>query len=432
MNYREARVYLDEMAKYGSVLGLDSMRQMLTLLDNPQDDLKFVHLAGTNGKGSVLAYLSTVLKEAGYLVGRYISPTLFSYRERIQVNEEYIEKEALARLTSLAAKAAEEMTKSGFAHPTAFEMETALAFLYFKEKSCDIVILETGLGGLEDATNVIRTTVMAVITPISMDHMAFLGNTLTKIAENKAGIIKEGCQTVSVLQKPEAMAVIERACSNKNSPLTIADSNSAAMITYDMETQTFSYGGFSDLQIKLAGEHQIRNAVLAVTALKELEKSGYLVGESELRAGLLKTKWEGRFSVVSKAPVFIIDGAHNTDAAAVLKKSLEMYFTNRRIFYIMGIFKDKEYEEIVRITVPGAAHIMTVQTPGNNRALDADELTKVIRKYNPSVETVRNIDKAVNKSLEMAGKDDVIIAFGSLSFLGEITKAVDAARSAGR
>ena len=209
MDYKEARVYLDEAAKYGSVLGLTTMTELLKRLGNPQDDLKFVHIAGTNGKGSVLAYLSTVLKEAGYKVGRYISPTLFSYRERIQVNEAYITKEAVARLTGLVKEAADEMAAEHLAVPTVFEMETAISFLYFKEECCDLVVLETGMGGREDATNVVKTTVLEVLASISMDHMGVLGNTLGEIAWNKAGIIKPGTAVVSMKQLPEAMQVIE-------------------------------------------------------------------------------------------------------------------------------------------------------------------------------------------------------------------------------
>ncbi len=429
MDYREARVYLDEMAKYGSVLGLDNMKEMLRRLGNPQDELRFIHISGTNGKGSVLAYLSTILKEAGYLVGRYISPTLFAYRERIQVNEEYIEKEPLARLTGRIAEAVESMVLEGLPHPTAFEIETALGFLYFRESQCDVVVLETGLGGLEDATNVVQTTILEVITSISMDHMGFLGSTLSEIAANKAGIIKPHTTVVSVKQKTEAMRVIERTCKEKDCTLRTASADEATDIVFGYESQRFSYKGDSGFEISLAGSCQIENAVLAVEAVKGLRSLGYEISDAQLRNGLKKTKWKGRFSVIAKEPLFIIDGAHNREAAEVLVKSIEMYFTNRRIFYIMGVFRDKEYEEIVKKTVPLASHIITIQTPGNDRALPAEELTRVVKKYNRSVETAENIEDAVQKSLYRANKEDVIIAFGSLSFLGEITRAVTMVRS---
>lgn len=430
MDYKEARVYLDNVAKYGSVLGLENMRELLRRLGNPQDELRFVHISGTNGKGSVLAYISTVLKEAGYRVGRYVSPTLFSYRERIQVNEEYIEKEPLARLATRVAEAAEAMAEEGRPHPTAFEIETCLAFLYFLEKKCDIVVLETGLGGLLDATNVIKTAELAVLASISLDHMGLLGNTLGEIAENKAGIIKPHMAVVTARQEPEAMEVIERACRERACSLAVADAGQACDIRYGYERQTFSYGGYREIVISLGGVCQIGNAVLAVEAVKALVSLGWQVTEEQLRRGLEMARWRGRFSVIAKDPLFLIDGAHNRDAAKILRKSLELCFTNRRFFYIMGVFKDKEYEEIVKTTVPLSTHVITIETPGNSRALPAGELLKVVRKYQPSAESADNILKAVQKSLEMADKEDVIIAFGSLSFLGEVTKAVAAVRSA--
>ena len=245
MNYEEARAYLDDAARYGSVLGLDTMKELLARLGNPQDDLKFIHIGGTNGKGSVLSYLSAVLKEAGYRVGRYISPTLFSYRERIQVNEIYIKKDALARLTTQIQSCADEMVRDGAPHPTAFEIETALCFLYFREEKCDLVVLEVGMGGATDATNVIKTTVLEVLASISMDHMGFLGDTLAEIAACKAGIIKPDTTVVSMRQQPEAMEVIRQVCQRQKADLRIADAANATDIVYGCEEQYFSYGGGS-------------------------------------------------------------------------------------------------------------------------------------------------------------------------------------------
>ena len=232
MNYEEAREYLDQVSKGGSVLGLDNMRELLKRLGNPQDSLKFVHISGTNGKGSVLAYLSTVFKEAGYRTGRYISPTLFSYREKIQVNEKFIGREDLSRLTEKVKAAAEEMQNCAAGDPTIFEIETALAFLYFVEQKCDIVILETGLGGALDATNVITTPVMEIIASISMDHMEFLGDTLGKIAYQKAGIIKPDTSVVSAMQQPEAMDVICNVCRERDCTFQMLDPEQIKDISY--------------------------------------------------------------------------------------------------------------------------------------------------------------------------------------------------------
>lgn len=424
MNYKEARNYLDEVTKYGSVLGLENMYEMLQRLGNPQNDLKFIHIAGTNGKGSVLAYLSAILKEAGYKVGRYISPTLFCYRERIQVNEAYIEKEALARLVTRIADVAEDLK----AHPTAFEIETALGFLYFQEQNCDLVLLETGLGGLLDATNVVTTTVMEVMSSISMDHMGVLGNTLGEIAENKAGIIKPDTLVVTVEQKKEAMEVLLRVCRDLGCRMEVARFSKATDIIYDYEWQQFTYGGYRDIRISLAGAYQIENAVLAIEAAKGLMSLDYKISEEALRAGMESAAWKGRFTVLSKEPVFVIDGAHNRDAARMLQESIELYFADRKLYYIMGVFKDKEYEEIIRMTAPRAERIIAIETPDHDRALPAKELAKAIAKVNPHVETAENIRSAVEKSMAAAGKEDVILAFGSLSFLGEITKALDTVR----
>ncbi len=341
-----------------------------------------------------------------------------------------MEREALARLVTEIAAAAEAMEREKGMHPTVFEIETALAFLYFREKQCDVVVLETGMGGLLDATNVVTTTVMEVIASISMDHMGFLGNTLAEIAENKAGIIKPHTQVVTMRQRPEAAEVLERVSRERGCTLHVADDSKAQDIRYGYETQQFSYGGYERLEISLAGVYQIPNAVLAVEALKVLKGIGWRITEEALRAGLKKTAWRGRFTVVFHDPLVIIDGAHNRDAALTLKKSLELYFTNRHLLYIMGVFKDKEYEEIAKITAPLSHHIITVETPGNPRALPAEELLAVVKKYQPSSEPADSIEEAVRKSLQMAEKEDVIIAFGSLSFLGEVTRALEAVRSA--
>lgn len=313
MNYEEARVYLDGVSKYGSVLGLENIRQLLLRLDNPQDDLKFIHIAGTNGKGSLLAYISTILKEAGYTVGRYISPTLFSYRERIQVNEQYIEKEALARLTTKIAKAVEEMNQEGM-QPTIFELETAMSFLYFKEKQCDVVVLEVGFGGLEDATNIVTTTILEVITKIGIDHVAILGDTLEEIAKNKAGIIKPDTVVVSMEQRPEVQKILEETCKEKHASLFVAKKEELREVCYGLETQSFCYRG-ERYEISLAGSYQIENAALAVETIQKLRTLGYLITEEALLQGLKKTVWRGRFTVLQTEPLFLMDGAHNADGA---------------------------------------------------------------------------------------------------------------------
>lgn len=425
MNYKEARVYLDEVSKYGSVLGLESMRELLRRLGDPQNELKFIHISGTNGKGSVLAYLSTILSGAGYRTGRYISPTLFSYRERIQVDGEYIEKESLACHVTAIAAAAEDMQKAGLPSPTVFEIETALAFLYFKEKRCDIVTLEVGCGGLLDATNVITTTLMEVIASISMDHTDLLGDTLAKIAAQKAGIIKPDTMVVSAQQKSEAAQVIEDTCKEQHCTLQMVDESKISNVHYGAEGQTFSYKTWENVAISLAGSYQIKNAALALEGVEALRKLGYALSDQQVREGLLHTAWRGRFTTLRRDPTVIIDGAHNPAAALELKESLERYFPGKTLYFVMGMFKDKDYAQVIDLTAPLARHIITVETPGNPRAMPARELAEAVGKVNPSVEWADSVAHGVEKALAMAGKEDAVIVFGSLSFLGEAVDAVN-------
>ena len=425
MNYKEARVYLDEVSKYGSVLGLESMRELLHRLGDPQNELKFIHISGTNGKGSVLAYLSTILSGAGYRTGRYISPTLFSYRERIQVDGEYIEKESLACHVTAIAAAAEDMQKAGLPSPTVFEIETALAFLYFKEKRCDIVTLEVGCGGLLDATNVITTTLMEVIASISMDHTDLLGDTLAKIAAQKAGIIKPDTMVVSAQQKSEAAQVIEDTCKEQHCTLQMVDESKISNVHYGAEGQTFSYKTWENVAISLAGSYQIKNAALALEGVEALRKLGYALSDQQVREGLLHTAWRGRFTTLRRDPTVIIDGAHNPAAALELKESLERYFPGKTLYFVMGMFKDKDYAQVIDLTAPLARHIITVEPPGNPRAMPARELAEAVGKVNPSVEWADSVAHGVEKALAMAGKEDAVIVFGSLSFLGEAADAVN-------
>lgn len=425
MNYEEAREYLDQVSKGGSVLGLDNMRELLKRLGNPQDSLKFVHISGTNGKGSVLAYLSTVFKEAGYRTGRYISPTLFSYREKIQVNEKFIGREDLSRLTEKVKAAAEEMQNCAAGDPTIFEIETALAFLYFVEQKCDIVILETGLGGALDATNVITTPVMEIIASISMDHMEFLGDTLGKIAYQKAGIIKPDTSVVSAMQQPEAMDVICNVCRERDCTFQTVDPEQIKDISYGYEGQSFSYKNWENIKISLMGSYQIKNAALALEAINALRKLGYDLKDRAVYQGMKKAIWKGRFTLISKDPVILMDGAHNPAAAEELVRSLKLYYAGKKFYYIFGMFRDKDYEQVIRLTAPMAEHIITVQTPGNPRALPAAELKEAVAEVNPSVEAAESLRMAVNQVMERIDSDSVVVIFGSLSFLGEAEMAVN-------
>ncbi len=426
MTEREAMEYMDSCAGLGIIPGLASERELCRRLGNPQNSLRFVHIAGTNGKGSVSAYVATVLKNAGYRVGRYISPTIFKYRERIQVNDRCISVKALCEGVELIREKCGEMVEEGLAHPTPFEIETALGFWYFQRKRCDIVVLETGMGGLNDATNVIENTEVAVLTSISMDHMKFLGDTPEKIAEQKAGILKRGCIAVSAAQTDGVMEVVRERARRLRCPLVTMRRQELSRVRYGLEKQQFDYAGYRQLEITLAGSVQPENAALAVDVLLALKEKGFRITEEKLRQGLKETVWQGRFTVIHKKPYFVVDGAHNEDAAKRLADSIEFYFTNKRIIYIMGVLKDKEYEKIIARTHSYADQIITVSTPGNPRALPAYELAREVAKVHQNVTAADSLEEAVEMSMLLAGKDDVILAFGSLSYLGRLMEIVEA------
>ena len=427
MNYKEAMAYMEELGQYGSVMGLVSMRELCARLHDPQDKLKFVHVAGTNGKGSIVAYVSTVLMRAGYKVGRCVSPTVSDYRERFQIGGRMITQADLCRYLEPVREAAEAMAAEGRPHPTAFEVETATAFLYFLDKQCEIVVLETGLGGATDATNVIVTTLVAAFASISRDHMGILGETLEQIASVKAGIIKNGCYVVSVRQPPEVMQVLRQAALLCKAEFHMADVNQTQNIRYGVAKQYFTYEQYKKLAITMTGQVQIENAVAAVEIITALGRLGFPVKEEQLRQGLLETRWRGRFDVIGKKPLFIADGAHNEDAARKLAESIRFYFTNRRIIYIMGMLKDKEYDKVIQDTYRLAEHIVTVTPPAGERALHAYELAQAASMFHDSVTVADSIQEAVEIAYLLAGqdKDAVIIAFGSLSYLGELINVVE-------
>lgn len=427
MNYREATEYIEELQQYGSVLGLDSMRELCSRLGNPQDELRFVHIAGTNGKGSVLAYVSTILKEAGYRVGRYLSPTITDYRERFQIDGRFITQSGLCKYLEQVKEAAEAMAAEGKPHPTPFEVETAVAFLYFLDKKCDIVVLETGLGGALDATNVVKTTVAAVFASISMDHMAILGDTLEKIALVKAGIMKDRCYVVTARQDPPVAKILKQAALLRKCKLYTADAERAKQVYYGVTKQRFTYAGYKNLEISMLGKFQIENAVVAVETIQVLAKAGFPVKEEALRRGLLLTSWPGRFSVIGKKPLFIADGAHNEDASRRLAESLQFYFAEKKMIFILGMLKDKEYEKVINNTCNMAEHIITVTPPIRERAMPAYELAQAVRECNGNVTVADSVPEAVEIAYLLASreKDAVIVAFGSLSYLGELMKVVE-------
>ncbi|MCM1102500.1 MAG: bifunctional folylpolyglutamate synthase/dihydrofolate synthase [Clostridium sp.] len=425
MNERQAMAYIEELARHkGIVPGLESIRELCGRLGDPQERVPVIHIAGTNGKGSTLAYLSSVLAAAGYRVGSYSSPAVMDYRERFRVNQKMISKADLAKLLTRVAEAAEQMAAQGHAHPTAFEVETALAFCFFAEKKCDVAVVECGMGGALDATNLIEKPLVSVITSISMDHMQFLGGTLAGIAAQKAGIIKEGCPVVSVAQREEAAQVIAQEAAKKHAPLSIADEKKATGVRYGLNTQSFHYGGYRNLKIALGGTWQIENAVLAVETVRVLNEQGIAVSGDALRKGLLSAQWRGRLTVLRKKPYVIADGAHNADAAGKLAESLSFYFTNRPKVFIMGVLGDKDYEKMIACMAPMAKQLIAVTPPDNPRALPAYELAQAVRKVNENVTAADSLEEAVEMAYLLTPPDGVIVAFGSLSYLGRLEKVL--------
>lgn len=422
MLYKEARVYLDQVSKYGSVLGLESIKGLLEELENPQNDLTFIHIAGTNGKGSILAYISSILTEAGYRTGRYISPTVMEYLERFCIDGKYMTEDELGVIIEKVRDAAGRSVEKGNPSPTVFEIETAAAFVYFKEKACDIVVLEAGFGGLLDATNIIRNTKLCVFASISMDHMGILGDTLKEITQNKAGIIKTGADIVSAPQTEEVFTILKTKAKEKNCCFSNAEPEKIVIHEETLEGQSFSYKQYENLEISLSGRHQLENAITAIEAIGRLRRHGYNIDDMAIRRGLKNAAWPGRFMLVKKEPIIIADGAHNVDAVKRLTENIRTYFPGKKLIGILGVFRDKEYEKMIEIIAPYFKYIYAIELPNKERSLAKEQLSEVLREYHMKSETAGSVQEALEKAKERAGETGLILAFGSLSYLGEVIR----------
>lgn len=423
MTYREAMNYMEQVQKKGSVLGTKPVRSLLEHLNHPQNQLKIIHVAGTNGKGSICTFLEYLYREEGKQVGRYISPTLHCYLERFQINGTYMEEEEFAGLLETVKSKIDQMEQEGEELPTAFEIETVIAFLYFFEKQVDIVILETGMGGRLDATNVVDNPLCTVFASIGMDHMQFLGDTIEQIAYEKAGIMKEGCPAVSYPNSPVVMEVLTNQFGLHNTgdgeapPFCMVQKEEVQIVSETLEGSVFQYKG-EEYRIAMAGEYQIYNAVTAIET--KLLLDGCLQKE-----GLQKAHWEGRFEKVSEHPLFIKDGAHNIDGANALKKSIQKHFTKERLLFIIGVLRDKEYDKMVEVLCPLAFKVYTI-TPDNERGLPGEVLRKSILPYCGDVVVCDSVEAAVEaakqecRQYEQQGEASAIIAWGSLSYIGQI------------
>ena len=417
MNYEQALQYIHAVQWAGHKPGLTRTRTLLAALGDPHKQLKFVHIAGTNGKGSTAAMVASCLQAVGYRVGLYTSPFINRFNERIQVNGEQISDDALVRLVEQVQPAADAMQDV----PTEFEIITALGMLYFAQQKCDIVVLEVGLGGTLDSTNVIDPPACAVITALGMDHVKELGPTIADIAAAKAGIIKEGCPVVSYGGMPEADAVIRRVCAEKHAALTEVDFNKLQYDGGNLDAVEFDFDGLNGVRLPLIGSYQPRNAALAITALRVMCAHGWNIPESAIRTGLEAVSWPGRFELLRHQPAFLLDGSHNAHGMRATVQSLKDRFPGQKFVFLISIMVDKDVDEMLSLLAPLAVRFVTVaaHTP---RAMPAETLAQRIRHYGCTAEAAASIEAGVARAVELGGKGPVC-ALGTLYFSGDVREA---------
>lgn len=421
MNGREAVSYIDSFQWQAHAPGLERIRTLLHALGNPHKQLKFVHVAGTNGKGSVCACLASILRCAGYRVGLCTSPFLEDFRERIQVDGELIAPEELGALTEQVRPAAEAMPD----HPTEFELITAVAMLYFLRRRCDIVVLEVGLGGELDASNVIDVPEAAVITAMGMDHAAVLGPTLADIAAAKAGIIKPGGAVVSFGGCPEADDVIRETCRKKGAQLTEADFSRLRVLGTSLDGTDLELAPYGRLRVPLVGLYQAKNVAVAVTAAEVLRSKGWKISPQALEEGLAAVRWPGRLEVLRRAdPVILRDGAHNAHGMAATVESLRALFPGKKLIILMGVMADKDVEEMLTLLTPIAEAVVTVR-PESPRAMPAEELANRVRRYHIPACACSSVEEGLRIAAMAAGPDGTVCALGSLYLVGEVRRAAD-------
>lgn len=425
MNYEEALKYISDTYRFGSKLGLENIKKLTELLGNPQDKYKIIHIAGTNGKGSTSNMIHDVLVASGYKVGLFISPYLQEFTERIQINKNHIDKESLGRITALVKEKVEIMVKEGYNHPTEFEIVTAIGFKYFEEQNIDFLALEVGLGGRFDATNAISTSLVSVITSISYDHTEYLGDTLEKIAYEKAGIIKENNDVVIYPQEQNIIDVICEQAKLKNSRVHLTNKDNIQLLHTDIEGQTLTYldksiFNLESFNINLLGEHQIYNCLTVLKVLEVLKEKGFKITEESIKKGLFSCKFTGRFEIIQKDPIIILDGGHNINGVEYFSKAIKRYFKDKKIILFYGMLKDKKPENIVDYLIDISKEIYTL-TPNNPRAISSTDLAELIKKKNSSIKV-----EALNSYEEMlpiiknANKDECIACVGSLYMIGDI------------
>lgn len=425
MTDREFEDHIYDLKSRGSIMGLSRIRALLKALGDPQDDIRVIHIAGTNGKGSVLAMCESILSKAGYKVGSFSSPALLNDKDSIRFCQKSIPAKTYRGYF-------EKIDEIGEAEEcTFFECLTAVSFMYFKDKKADVVILECGMGGRDDSTNVIKRPVMSVITSISMDHSDVLGKTLPEIADAKCGIIKNDSVVVSAPQVEEVKEVIVRAAEEKDCEIVFAKAAEKSKGTKEVRPGGYLKVSYSDdpakgryeHRLSLTGDYQLINAGVVFKVVEKLREAGFTISEDAVDKGLLETRWPGRFECISKKPLVYCDGAHNVAGAKALRKTIERDLKGKRLIFVMGVFKDKDYEGIAAATCDMAESVITIKAPGP-RGLDSYELAGTVLKFNKNVTAAGSVEEACELALLLARTDGVIVAFGSLSYLSLFTECM--------
>ena len=418
MTPEEALSYIHSVCWKGSIPGLSRTRELLEKMGNPQNQLQFVHIAGTNGKGSTAAMTASILRKAGYRTGLYTSPYIFRFHERMQVDGQCISDEELAEITEFVKPLAESMED----HPTEFELVTCIAMEYFKRHHCDVVSLEVGMGGELDSTNVIQSPLVAVLTNIGLDHTEFLGDTLEKICETKSKIIKPGTIAVTYREKPSVEAVIDARCKEVGAKWMPADFDSIHLVSASLEGQVFDWGPYLGIHLPLLGKHQLYNAAVVLTIVKALRERGLEISDEAMRQGIASVSWPGRFELVARNPLFIVDGGHNPQCIEALVNNVRDYLGGKRLTILTGVLADKDYGDMYQDMAQYAAEFVTV-TPPNPRALPAQELKTYLERFGKPVTACDTVAEGVALAKKLAGADGVVLAYGSLYMVGDIEAA---------
>lgn len=426
MKYEEAMKYITEMGNFGSNYGLERTYKLLEHLGNPERDLKLIHIAGTNGKGSTTSMITEILMGEGYKVGMYTSPFIEEFEERIQINRNNIPKESLAILMDEIKVAVDKVIEAGYNHPTEFEIITVLMLLYFKKENIDFGVIEVGLGGTLDSTNVIKP-IIQVITSISFDHTNLLGNTLEKIAREKAGIIKRGIPTVIYPQQEEVLKVIKNKCFEMDSELYIANNENLKfknIVNLDKPYQLLKYNNEIDILLPLLGEHQIINLSVAMQAIEVLNNKNIIdISIANIVKSIKNVSWKGRLEVLSNNPYVVIDGAHNIQGIKTLSRNIKKYFKYENLYLILGILADKDVEEMIKIITPMAKKVYSV-TPNSIRGELAESLKDEVSKFNKNCKAFDKYEEAYLEALNDASEKDLILASGSLYMIGDMRKII--------